>query len=247
MNVRHTSRSLLEICSLQNWANTVGRHLSQFLSVTRSSSEISNPLMSIRIIVARCSSLHERLCWVFRSPASYSRVFSLVSRPWHSWLPDLLRISTTLPRKFVGCILKTASTASFHILYKSTYTERRKNAGTNQRKVNPNRNVRKKYMNTGLLKHGFRVPASWGLKKMFKVSTLSFHAGMAGGRLVGLCLLPCLTAALYHDFVWNFRPELFENVDLHTRIHIWFMHDSTPPHFLLAFRNSWATCFWGNP
>jgi hypothetical protein len=88
------------------------------------------------IIVVLCSSLHERLCWVFRTPASHSGVFSLLSRPWHSWLSDLLRISITLPRKFVGCILKTSSTASFHFLYKSTYTERKKNAGPNQRKVN---------------------------------------------------------------------------------------------------------------
>jgi hypothetical protein len=73
---------------------------------------------------------------------------------------------------------------------------------------------------------------------MFKVSTLSFHAGMAGDRLLGLCLLPRLTGALYHDFVRNFLPELSKNVDLHTRIHIWFMHDSAPPHFPLAFRNS---------
>ena len=60
------------------------------------------------------------------------------------------------------------------------------------------------------------------------------------------CLLPRLTGALYHDFVWNFLPELFENVDLHTRIHIWFMHDSAPPYFLHAFRNSWTMCFRGN-
>jgi len=77
-----------------------------------------------------------------------------------------------------------------------------------------------------------------GLKKLFKVFTLSSHAGMAGERLLGLCLLPRLTGALYHDFIQNVFPELFENVDLHTRIHIWFMHDSAPPHFLLAFRNS---------
>ena len=144
--------------------------------------------MSICItIVILCSSLHERLCWVFRTLASHSGVFSLVSRPWHSWLSDLLCISIILPRKFLGCILRTSSTAFFNFLYKSTYTGRKKNAGPNQRKVNPNRNVTKKYYtNTSLLQHGFRVPASWGLKKIFKVSTLSFHAGMAGERLLGL-------------------------------------------------------------
>lgn len=52
----------------------------------------------------------------------------------------------------------------------TSQNEWKTNAGPNQRKVNPNRNVRKTYyMNTGLLKHGFRVPASWGLKKMFSV------------------------------------------------------------------------------
>jgi len=30
-------------------------------------------------------------------------------------------------------------------------------------------------MNTGLLQYGYRAPASRGLKKMFKVSTSSFH------------------------------------------------------------------------
>jgi hypothetical protein len=40
-----------------------------------------------------------------------------------------------------------------------------------------------KYTNKGFLKPGFRVPAYWGLKKMFTVSTLSFHAGMAGEGL----------------------------------------------------------------
>jgi len=86
----------------------------------------------------------------------------------------------------------------------------------------------------GLLIHVFRVMVSLLLKKIF----MSFHAGMAGERLLGLCLLPRLTGALYHDFIQTVFPGLFENVNLHTRIHIWFMHDSAPPHFLLAFRNS---------
>jgi hypothetical protein len=112
---------------------------------------------------------------IIHTPASHSGFFSHVSRPWHSWLSDLLRMSITLLRKFVGCTLKTSSTASFHIRYKSTNTEQKKNAGPNQRKVNPTRNVRKKYyMNTGHLKHDFRVLASWGLKKNVRSVHLEF-------------------------------------------------------------------------
>jgi hypothetical protein len=60
---------------------------------------------------------------------------------------------------------------------------------------------KKKNMNICFLKDGFRVPASWGLKKMFKVSTLNFHEGMTGQRLLGLCLLPRLKGVLFHDFI----------------------------------------------
>ena len=42
---------------------------------------------------------------------------------------------------------------------------------------------------TGLLKPGFRVTPSSRLKKLFKVSALSFHAGIAGDRLEGPCFL----------------------------------------------------------
>ena len=51
---------------------------------------------------------------------------------------------------------------------------------------------------TGLLTHGFRVTPSWRLKKIFKVSALRSHAGIAGGRLEGPCiLLPRRTGAVY--------------------------------------------------
>jgi hypothetical protein len=72
---------------------------------------------------------------------------------------------------------------------------------------------------------------------MFKVSTLSFHAGIAGNRLLGTYFLPpCLTGAVYHNFLQNVLPELLQDVVLQTRIHLWFMHDGAPPHFLLAVR-----------
>lgn len=57
----------------------------------------------------------------------------------------------------------------------------RKNARSNLQKVNPQHNRRNTvYMNTDILKHDFRVTASWQWQKMSKDSTLSFHAGAAG-------------------------------------------------------------------
>jgi hypothetical protein len=77
-------------------------------------------------------------------------------------------------------------------------------------------------MNISLLKHGFQVWASWRLKKMFKVSTYSFHAGIAGDRLLESYFLPPhLTGAVYCDFLWNVLPELLlQDVHLQTRTHL---------------------------
>jgi hypothetical protein len=70
---------------------------------------------------------------------------------------------------------------------------------------------------------------------MLKVSTLHFHAGIAGDRLLGPYFLPPhLTGALYHNFLRNVLPELLQDVGLQTRIHLWFMHDGAPAHFLLG-------------
>ena len=49
-------------------------------------------------------------------------------------------------------------------------------------------------------------------------------------------LQPRLTGAVYHYFPRNFLPELLKDVELQTRIHLWFVHDGAPPHFLLAVR-----------
>jgi len=105
---------------------------------------------------------------------------------------------------------------------------------------------KKNLMNVGLLKHGCPVTASWRLK-MCKVSTLSFHAGIAGDRLRGPYFLPPhLTEAVYQDFPRDVLPELLGDVDLQTRILLWFMHDGVDPHFVLAvweflnmFRKQW--------
>jgi hypothetical protein len=67
------------------------------------------------------------------------------------------------------------------------------------------------------------------------VSILSFHAGTAEDRLLGLYFLSTrLTGDVYHDFLQNVLPELLQDVDLETRIQLWFMHDNAAPHFLLA-------------
>jgi hypothetical protein len=77
------------------------------------------------------------------------------------------------------------------------------------------------HMNVGLLKHGWPVTASWRLKNMCKVSTLSFHAGIAGDRLRGPYFLPPhLTEAVYQDFLRDVLPELLGDMDLQTRIHL---------------------------
>jgi hypothetical protein len=90
-------------------------------------------------------------------------------------------------------------------------------------------------MNVGLLKHGCPVTASRRLKKMCQVSTLSFHAGIARYRPRGPYFLPPhLTEAVYQDFLRDVLPELLGDLDLQTRIHLWFMHDSVHPHFVLA-------------
>jgi len=73
---------------------------------------------------------------------------------------------------------------------------------------------------------------------MLKLSILSFHTGIAEGRLLGNYFLPPrLTGAVYRDFLRNLRPQLLQ---------IWvcrlqrFIYGScimgAPPHFLLAFR-----------
>jgi hypothetical protein len=78
---------------------------------------------------------------------------------------------------------------------------------------------------------------SWQLTKMLKVSTFSFHAGteidfwdpnffhhfwLGGGS--------------YRDFFRNVFPKLLQDMNLHSRLNLWFMHDDAPPHFLLAVR-----------
>jgi hypothetical protein len=61
------------------------------------------------------------------------------------------------------------------------------------------------------------------------------HADIAGDSLLGPYFLPPhLPGTGYHYFLQNILPELLQDVDVQTRIHLWFMHYGTPPHFLLA-------------
>jgi len=63
-------------------------------------------------------------------------------------------------------------------------------------------------MNTGLRKHGLRGTASWTLQEMLKMLSLSFHADIAGSRLLGPCFC-CATAdrrIIYCGFQRHFFP-----------------------------------------
>lgn len=56
-------------------------------------------------------------------------------------------------------------------------------------------------MNIAFLKHGFQVMASWWLKTMLKMSTLPFHAGIAGERF----LVPYIF--FHHGSDWCHLPS----------------------------------------
>jgi hypothetical protein len=76
------------------------------------------------------------------------------------------------------------------------------------------------------------------IEKLFKVSTLSYHAGIAGERIVGTYFVsPDLTVAVYHSFVWNVLPQLLQNVNLQTGIYLWFVYCGAPPHCWEFFNN----------
>jgi len=70
------------------------------------------------------------------------------------------------------------------------------------------------------------------------VSILCFHVGIAKYKpLLSYFIAQHLTAVVYHDFLGNVFPELLQNVDLQTRVHLWFMHDDVSLIYPLA---SWA-------
>jgi len=89
---------------------------------------------------------------------------------------------------------------------------------------------------SGLLKHSFRVTASSILDHLFEVSTLSSHEGSAGDKLLVSRFLPLRLSKAFRDFLRKVLPELLQEVDLQTGIHLGFMCDGSVPHFHLAVR-----------
>lgn len=88
-------------------------------------------------------------------------------------------------------------------------------------------------MTVGLLKHGYLLK----ITETAQFVHLDFYAGAAEDTLLGPIFLPHrLTGALYHDLPRNFLSSLLQDVDLQTTIHLWFLHDALPPHFVLAVR-----------
>ena len=76
-------------------------------------------------------------------------------------------------------------------------------------------------MNVEHLNLGFRVSVSWPLKKMLKMSTLIFHAGIAGDRLLGpYCLRSSLAGTVYYDYLQSVLPEMLRVVYLQSRFHL---------------------------
>ena len=59
------------------------------------------------------------------------------------------------------------------------------------------------------------------------VSNLCFHADIAKYKpLLSYFIAQRLTAVVYHDFQGKVFPELLQNMDQQTRVHLWFIHDA---------------------
>lgn len=66
---------------------------------------------------------------------------------------------------------------------------------------------------------------------------INIWAGIIGSHLLGpIVLPPRLNGQLYHEFLLEQLPLILEDVDLQTRLNMWFMHDGAPPHFSLMAR-----------
>lgn len=87
-------------------------------------------------------------------------------------------------------------------------------------------------MNIGLLNRGFWVMASCRVKKICEMSSMSFNMGCCVCRQGLPAWLENSTYCMNH-----FNSALYsslQDVDLQTRIYLWFMHDDAQPHSLLA-------------
>ena len=66
---------------------------------------------------------------------------------------------------------------------------------------------------------------------------LIFHAGTASDRLLGPYFLPPrMTRSVNRDFLQSFLPEILQDANLQTGIHLKNVHDCAPPHLLLNLR-----------
>ena len=91
---------------------------------------------------------------------------------------------------------------------------------------------KKMFLIIGLLKCGFRVMASCRVKKIHEMSSISFNMGCC---MCGQGLPAWLENSTYcMNHLNSTLYSSLQDVDLQTRIYLWFMHDGAPPHSLLA-------------
>ena len=85
-------------------------------------------------------------------------------------------------------------------------------------------------MKMGLLIHGFRVMVILILKKIFT----SFHAGMAGEKLLGPYFVPrLLTGGLLPLLATNCFPQQSQDVDPQTGFRMRSTNNGGPARFIL--------------
>lgn len=73
---------------------------------------------------------------------------------------------------------------------------------------------------------------------------INVWAGIHGDRLIGPYVLPhTLNGARYLNFLQNQLPVLLENVPIHERVQMWYMHDGAPAHFHLRVRQQLTRVF----
>ena len=133
-------------------------------------------------------------------------------------------------------------------MYVSIVSRRNKQCTAKATEGKPTTTIIENHMNTDPRKHGLRATACWTLQQMLKMFILSFHAGTAGGRLLGPCV--CSAAPdgriVYRDFQISFLPELLQDLNLQTRIYLWFVQIVLDHIFFLHFGNSRTKCFRNN-
>jgi len=66
--------------------------------------------------------------------------------------------------------------------------------------------------------------------------SINVWAGIVGDRLTGpFCLPERLTGIMYREFLerltQDILPDVLDDVPLHLRVDMWFMHDGAAPHF----------------